>query len=520
MAALVTEPMSNLLQENLLTIVCFNDAYAATVRDTVKLEHYEQEYRKVAKAAYRYIDRYKKPPGIHIPDELEDELNKKTPEAKYLKSLLHALHKSKDTINPIYVMERLTTFVRRQELRSATITAAEYFTSGKLDDAALSEIEANFTRAMKKQLQIFDAGISMGDVDRSLAFLSNDEKDTFPTGIKELDELRLGPARKTLHLFIGLPKAGKTHWMVNLGKKAWKEGHKVLHVSLEMDEDRMSQRYYQALFALSKRRPKEGQTFKRTTLAIDTSGELEAIHQKVFTPRHTLQDADVGKYLEKRTRRLSRRLKRIIIKSFPTGQLTIPMLNTYLDHLEIRHDFRPDLMLVDYPQLMAHDIKYRREALGKIIQDLRGISQERNMAVAVVGQSSRKGKEAKQVDVEHVAEDFSMVMTADNILTYSQTADEKALGLARLHVAGGRDEEDKFTVLISQHYGTGQFCVDSVRQQRGYLELLQDAISVGVEGEEEHPPSRSTRVVRRDSPATSRKRKRPLDRTGRMRNAR
>ena len=51
--------------------------------------------------------------------------------------------------------------------------------------------------------------------------------------------------------------------------------------------------------------------------------------------------------------------------------------------------------------------------------------------------------------------------TADVTITHSQTPGEKGLGLARLFVAGGRRDADKFQVLISQCYPIGQFCVSS-----------------------------------------------------------
>jgi hypothetical protein len=84
------------------------------------------------------------------------------------------------------------------------------------------------------------------------------------------------------------------------------------------------------------------------------------------------------------------------------------------------------------------------------------------MAVAVVSQSHRGAAKSKVVDGSNVAEAYSKIAHADCIITYSQTAAEHKMGLARLFVSGGRNDEDRVTVVVSQNYATGIFAVDSV----------------------------------------------------------
>ena len=47
------------------------------------------------------------------------------------------------------------------------------------------------------------------------------------------------------------------------------------------------------------------------------------------------------------------------------------------------------------------------------------------------------------------------------VITYTATPHERRRGLARLYVAAGRVEADKFTTIITQSYGSGQFVRDS-----------------------------------------------------------
>jgi replicative DNA helicase len=130
------------------------------------------------------------------------------------------------------------------------------------------------------------------------------------------------------------------------------------------------------------------------------------------------------------------------------------------------------VIVVDYPDLMKIDPGNARLSIDSIYKDLRGIAVERNAAVVVVSQSHRASANAKTVRSDNVAEAYSKIAHADLVLTYSQTEAEHALGLARLHVAAGRNDQDKFTVVISQQYGMGHFVVDSVMMKGTYWENI------------------------------------------------
>ncbi len=465
--------LSTFLQENLLTLLCYDDKYATIIRGTVRVDLFEGPYRKIAQEIYHHLDTVGRVPGDHIVDLFEDTLTKDDRKARQYRQLFEAIRESRKEVDPDFVMQRLGTFVRTQEIKAATLEVAELVHTGRMDDEAIERAESIFTKAIHKRLELFNSGVFLGDWEHTLRLLERGEEEVFPTGILELDRLDLGPARKCLHLFIGLPKQGKTWWLVNLGKSAYIAGRRVAHISLEMSERQIVRRYYQAMFALAKRRPVRDQdAFYHTKFRVDEDGRLEGLVQERFEPRHALDDEEALTYLSRRLKHVGSRLNRIIVKDFPTAQLTISGLSAYLDSLEIRYHFKPDLLMVDYPQLMSFDARHQRLELGKIIQQLRGIAVERNLAVAVVAQSHRKALKAREVDLGNIAEDFSQVATADVVLTYSQTREERRLGLARIRVAAGREEVDQFTVLISQHYATGQFCRASVRMQKQYWDIL------------------------------------------------
>jgi hypothetical protein len=225
--------------------------------------------------------------------------------------------------------------------------------------------------------------------------------------------------------------------------------------------------------AAATKRPQD--TFKLVTIQTDELGRFLALDlQQLEKPRPSLQnDKDFITNLIKSTR-LG---ERILVKQFPNKRLTMNGLIAYLDSLETSANFIPDVLIVDQADnLRIPGQQPLRIELGEIYQELRGLAVERNMAVATVTQSNREGVKAGSTKDTHVAEDYSKIGTVDTVLTYSQTQSEKDLGVARLFLANGRNDADKFEILITQGYSFGQFVLDSVRVPADYQARLKESI--------------------------------------------
>ena len=444
------------LQENLLVILSYDDERCKIIRGVIPIEMFGGPYKLVAARIYDYIDRFKKAPKDHIADLLADKLEGKTArENELYEDIIGSIHEASAGVNAEYVMSQLETFTRRQALRTVAIDLAKALQRDT--DDALDEADKLIHSARHTALTLFDPGTRLSDKNKALDFLDI-STNCFPTGIHELDKRGFGPTRKEMWLFMGDAKAGKTWALMQVAKMALMSRVKVLHISLEMSEARSAQRYFQALFAMSKRNEKfTGVKFRK-----DKLGRIEGFDDYEVQPKLSLDDPNIRKKLEKRIDKWGTRLlDNIIVKQFPTGHLTVPQLRGYMDNLETAERFVPDLLIVDYPDLMKIDKNNFRLDLDGIYKELRGIAVERNLALAIVSQTHRAASKAKKVRADNAAEAYSKVAHADCIITYSQTDAEKKLGLARLSVVGGRNDQDGITVVISQQYGMGNFVVDS-----------------------------------------------------------
>lgn len=455
------------LQEDLLVLACFDNERAPIIRGVVDVALFGGPYRTIAARVYDYIDQFKRAPGIHLPDLLSDKLEgENTREATLYAEIIEHIHAAKTGINSEYVMTRLETFIKRQSLRGIAIDLSKALQRDT--EASLEEAEQLLAGANRTSLSVFDPGHRLSDKKRALEFLDV-ASGSLPTGIPELDRRGFGPTRKELWLLIANTKKGKSWGLMHLAKMALMHRVKVCHITLEMSAARCSQRYFQSLFAISKRK----ETFQATKFKRDELGRIAGFDDIRITPRLSLDDPGIRHKLEAKIDKWSLRLlDNIIIKEFPTGQLTMAGLTAYLDNLEATEHFVPDLLIIDYPDLFKLDISNMRLAVGALYKDIRGLLVARNMAGAVVSQAHRASAKAKQVGAENVAEDYSKIANADTIITMSQTPQEQKLGLARLHVAAGRNDQDQITVVISQQYGTGAFVVDSNIMVGNYFGLL------------------------------------------------
>ncbi len=457
------ERLSGALQENILVLLCFSDA-CKIIRGSVTPQLFESAvFREVAGAAIDFIDQFGEAIGDHLPDTLEHILNGDDKrKASSYKRLLDNLFLAKDSVNVDYVTSQLHKFVRQQNLKSAVVKAVEAIEDGRIDAA-----EVELQKGLNTQVVAFERGLSLGDASSSLSFLDDHEAPLL-TGIEELDRRGIGLMRKEQLVLMAPAGMGKTWGLIHLGKWALLQRQVVVHISLEMSEKRTAQRYIQAFFAIAKR---DGRT-RLPMMTKDREGAMEDVFYEEVE-HLSLQDPGIRAKLASKITREFRRRPQLIIKEFPTGTLTLNMLDAYLDGLERYHKIIPDVVIIDYPELMALDSTDLRVSIGNNSRMLRGQAVRRNYAQAVAAQSNREGAKARVVDSTHVGEDYSKIATADTILTYSQTPMEKKLGLARLFTAKARNEEGAFISLITQSYSTGQFALDSAHLgQADYWEYL------------------------------------------------
>jgi replicative DNA helicase len=463
----VSERLAQSLEDNVLTMLCWDEDHASEILMQVPPDLFSsRNYRKIATAAADHIEVYGHPPRAHLRDVLERDLLAGE-NGLLLQRILSDMDTLRPEIQPAYVLTQLDKFIALRKISRAIENASDAVQQGNVEKAQTALYQGDYSIRGS-------AGIWLHKPEQMLAFFNQREEDFFPSGVEALDIRGVRPKRKTLFLVLAPKKSGKSFWLVEIGKQALLHKKSVLHITLEMSEEQVAKRYCMALFAMTSNYVS---TIRVPIFKRDQLGRCTSIDFDDRAPIH-LEPSIAGE-LAKRLEALRNR-SHLLIKEFPTGNLTVSQLQSFLDSLARREHFTPDLLMIDYPKIMKHDMVNMRLSIGRNLEEIRGLGVERNMAIVAPAQANRSSENARVVTSGMLSEDWSMSQTADIICSISRTKAEREIGLARVFVDSAREVEDKFLVHISQSYATGQFCLDSVYMSK-HIEHEIERIS----GEEE-----------------------------------
>jgi len=473
--------LSTGIQENLVAILCYDDSPGGGkfVAGILQPEDYDPYYRDIVSRAIKYARKYDKVPGEHTIDIIE-QLQRNFPDnASIYGQIYEVLNALRDGANKEYVLSQATTFCRYQGMKKGIVEALDALDEDNVE--GVDRAQSILSNSTEQSFAMFDKGTALTETTRSLRFL-DEASIPFLSGISQLDNIRLGPCRKRLHLMVAPSGRGKSWWLVHVAKHCLMQRLKVLYVTLELSEEEVCGRVFQALFSIRKR----DQKIVRQLFTKDELGRFTGLREVSVANRPHLEQGNIYRYLVTKIGDVLEGAREpLIVKEFPTKGLTIRELDSFIDSLEGARGFIPDVLIVDYPDLMKTDGEINRFSIGALYGGIRGIAVKRNLAGVVVTQTNKGGAKQRNVRETDSAESYEKIATSDVVLTYSQTEAEHGLGLCRVFVDKGRTDVAKIEILVSQAYGIGQFCMDSVIKTRQYDRFIDQAERGSSEGQDD-----------------------------------
>jgi len=312
------------------------------------------------------------------------------------------------------VMQKAVAFGKQQALVNAIVEAAGRLDKGNRDVRPLID------DALLVGEDLLEIGIDYrADIDDRAVWYTDPQKvfTGVRTGIEHLDAVLAGGlGRGELGVILAPPKRGKSTTLINIGFGALSDvsGLNVAHYSLEMNDQKVTQRYDDRLMGLRVK-------YKRS---------------------------DPIRYVQELKARATKLLPgRLFVKSYPTRSATISTVRSHLALLASR-EFYPDVIIVDYADIMKPERRLgemRHEQAG-IYEDLRAIAGEFDAAVWTGSQAKQAALQKEVITIEDFAEAFEKAAIVDAAFAFCQTDDERIDGRARLFAAGLRDVEDGRTI--------------------------------------------------------------------------
>jgi len=453
------------VQECLLALLMYDTAAAQQVRAAVDVSAFDTYYDDFAKACIAFLNDFDAAPGEHTSDILDKLCERQPKNADFYGTIYDAATTTYEGgFESEYIIRSAAAFGHHQAIKEALSRTLDEIEKDTEDGT--NEAKHIMHDVLRKCAEVKTRNeLLLNDPKQALQFLAH-ESSAMPTGIPEIDARDGGPKRKTLHCFAAPAKCGKSWWLANLAKHCMLGGLKVAIVTLEMSEILYAQRLIQAFFSVSKRK---GQNLMRVAFEKDDIGRYTSQQEVEIGDRPSLRDDDIEAVLTKMISKTMKNRPDLRIVQFPTGSASVRDIAAWLDEKESLEGFIPDIVIVDYADLLElPDPKQLRQSLLQIYTDLRGLAVKRNIAIATATQMSKEGANKKRGDEKDAAEAYGKVAIVDALIAYNQTEEEREHGLARLLAAAMREDDGRYEVLISQAYAVGQFALDSVMMNQQY----------------------------------------------------
>lgn len=359
--------------------------------------------------AVSYIKQYRKvPPKNLIKKSLLDntKFQKNPEEIEKLFEEIELIHSEDESYSDEFLIEGTEKFIKERLLYNSILEAVEDIENKKVEIS--SDVIENLRKAM---------GFTF---DKSIGIELTDEKDAekrfekycekiehYSTGIEKLDLLTNGGFEpKSLTLFLAPTGVGKSNMLVYLGAQFLRQGKNVLYLTLEMSEEKIAQRF-------------------------------DANFLQVPINKISMMSED--EYLEEVKYKLIN-LKgrgRLFIKEYPPASINIEHIRALLEELKLKSDFVPDIILIDYIQLM-NSSRIRNDnmySIGKAIsEEVRGLAVEGEYCIVSAIQSNRQGFGASDLDFKDVSESIGTAYTVDCLIGLIMTKElrEKNVQLLKM----------------------------------------------------------------------------------------
>lgn len=337
-----------------------------------------------------------------------------------------------DVHNDKYYRTHVGTFVKRCKFKKGMYKIEEAWTKGKkegqLPDDVMQEVLDGIRTVEFEKQNI----VTLKDYDQLFLARANEKGTKIPTGITDLDnDLLGGLPRQSLVVVLSGTNVGKSIFCTSLGAVALKakdergkyRGFKVLQINLEGRHDESLFRFMANLAQVPYK------SIVTNTLKEDEKERIEQV-KKDFS-------------------------NRLLIRNMTSFGVTIEDLVAYTR--EVYKDFKFDMLIVDYGQLLETRVKTEnhRLAQAKVFRGLSTMSNEFNCVVVSPAQATRGAQENQNVNSfknknqptdklpvmrsNDISEAFEIARVSSVILSLNRTDEEVHQGKLRIFLEKQRE---------------------------------------------------------------------------------
>lgn len=340
-----------------------------------------------------------------------------------------------------YLIEKVTYFAKVQAVKIAFHTSLE-----KMQEAPEDEKTWSFVYEKMRQAMLVDRSYEPGleyfmNIDEMFHRMDNvfEGKERFTSGFQSIDNALTGGGMFAGQIasWIGLPGTGKSLALVKAAVQNVLLGHKVLYLTLEMDELGIVQRF----------------TSQFAKLDINNlRGMKDEIRSTIEDFKKDKEDPNL-----------------LHVKQFPGGQLDVNGIRAFMAQLELR-GFKPNLVIIDYVGEMKDDPAVKKyESAYRILRDLRGFGVEKGHCTFTCVQpnaSASKLEIGQFIDESNIGTSFDQFKPLDAFWSINQQVIEKDAEVGRVFVIKHRNGRSRFALKIGFDLKIGTLDMFEISNER------------------------------------------------------
>jgi replicative DNA helicase len=413
-------------QIKVLYSLLHDKTFLHNIFDVLQIDYFESPSHKwIVNMILTYYTKYNTFPTMEVVKiEMSKEQNDvlKVSIKEELKQIYSTAH---DEIE--YVKEEFFNFCKNQKLREALLASVDLLKSGEyegirkiIDDALKAGNDKQIGHEYEKEVE-------------SRFREEEDHKIPFPWKVFN-DNTDGGIGYGNLMLLFAPPGIGKTTVVCNIASHAVIKGYTVVFYTLELDSRYVGKKIDSILTGINVKNLK------------DHRKEVEKV--------------------------VSELKGKIVIKEYSPARASLDTIESHLKQLEANYDFIPDLIIIDYPDLLRPR-KTRRESkeeIDDIYTDLKGLAKDLKIPVVAPSQINRMGARDEIIEGDKVAGSFSKMMIADLSISLSRKRKDKINGTGRFHFMKSRLGPDGMTY---------EAVIDL---NRGYIEISEELYDESADG--------------------------------------
>ena len=374
------------LETTILKNLIRNESFTRKVIPFIKEEYFsELDEQTVFNEVKNYFDKYTKSPSVEaLLINIDNNTKLGDNVVNNTKKILQEIGSSTEESQTDWLIDETEKWCKDRAIYIAVMDSI-----GVLDEKS-KRSKGEIPELLKDALSVsFDTHIGhdqLDDADARFEFYHTEEE-KIPFDLEYFNKITKGGLpNKTLNICLAGTGVGKSLFMCHMAASALMMNKNVLYITLEMSEERIAERIDANVMNVPMK-------------------ELPDLSKKMYDKKiDKLKDKTKGK---------------LIIKEYPTASAHVGHFRHLLQELDIKKDFKPDMIFIDYLNICAsHRVRPGMGAnsytlVKSIAEELRGLAVEYDVPIVSATQTTRSGYGSTDIDLTDTSESFGLPATAD-----------------------------------------------------------------------------------------------------------